>query len=55
MLVGALASAGAEKSAIADAIHALDAGAEVSFELVKRRGIGALKPENTGTCTTSWR
>jgi hypothetical protein len=43
MLVGALASAGADQSAIADAIHSLDAGAEVSFESVKRRGIGALK------------
>lgn len=43
MLVGALASAGADASAIADAIHALDTGAEVSFEPVKRRGIGALK------------
>ena len=43
MLVGALASAGADRIAIADAIHSLDAGAEVSFEPVKRRGIGALK------------
>jgi hypothetical protein len=43
MLVGALAHAGADRSAIADAIHSLDAGAEVSFEPVKRRGIGALK------------
>ena len=43
MLVGGLASAGADQSAIADAIHSLDAGAEVSFEPVKRRGIGALK------------
>lgn len=43
MLVGSLASAGADPSAIADALHSLDAGAEVSFEPVKRRGIGALK------------
>jgi len=43
MLVGALAHAGADQSAIAEAIHSLEAGAEVSFELVKRRGIGALK------------
>jgi uncharacterized protein (TIGR00299 family) protein len=43
MLVGALAHAGAPQEAIADAIHSLDAGAEVSFEPVKRRGIGALK------------
>lgn len=43
MLVGALAHAGADQSAIVDAIHSLDAGAEVSFEAVKRRGIGALK------------
>lgn len=43
MLVGALASAGAAQAAIIDAIHSLEAGAEVSFEPVKRRGIGALK------------
>jgi hypothetical protein len=43
MLVGALAHAGADQTAIADAIHSLNAGAEVSFEAVKRRGIGALK------------
>src|SRR5580692_9067656 len=43
MLVGGLAHAGADQSAIADAIHSLDIGAEVSFEPVKRRGIGALK------------
>ncbi len=43
MLVGALAHAGADQAAIADAIHSLEAGAEVSFEPVKRRGIGALK------------
>lgn len=43
MLVGALAHAGAPQQALIDAIHSLDAGAEVSFEPVKRRGIGALK------------
>ncbi len=43
MLVGGLASAGADQSIIADAIHSLNAGAEVSFESVKRRGIGAIK------------
>ena len=43
MLVGGLASAGADQTAIADAIHSLEVGAEVSFEAVKRRGIGALK------------
>jgi len=43
MLVGALAHAGADQAAIAGAIHSLDVGAEVSFEPVKRRGIGALK------------
>jgi uncharacterized protein (TIGR00299 family) protein len=43
MLVGALAHAGADQAAIIEAIHSLGAGAEVSFEPVKRRGIGALK------------
>ena len=43
MLVGALAHAGADQKLIAEAIHSLNAGAEVSFEAVKRRGIGALK------------
>jgi uncharacterized protein (TIGR00299 family) protein len=43
MLVGALAHAGADQHAIVDAIHSLEAGAEVGFEPVKRRGIGALK------------
>src|SRR5215471_18960554 len=41
MLVGALADAGASQTAIADAIASLDAGATVSFEKVKRCGIGA--------------
>jgi uncharacterized protein (TIGR00299 family) protein len=43
MRVGALADAGAGQSAIADAIAALEIGATVSFEKVKRRGIGATK------------
>jgi uncharacterized protein (TIGR00299 family) protein len=43
MLVGALAHAGADQTAITDAIHSLHAGAQVSFDAVKRRGIGALK------------
>ncbi len=43
MLVGALADAGADQNAIADAIRRLDVGATVSFEKVKRRGIGATK------------
>jgi len=43
MLVGALADAGADQAAIADAVASLDAGATVSFEKVKRCGIGATK------------
>ena len=43
MLVGALADAGADQTAITDAIGSLDAGAVVSFEKVKRCGIGATK------------
>jgi pyridinium-3,5-bisthiocarboxylic acid mononucleotide nickel chelatase len=43
MLVGALADAGADQAAITDAISGLDAGASVSFEKVKRSGIGATK------------
>lgn len=43
MLVGALADAGADQGAIVTAIHSLQAGAEVSFEPVKRRGMAALK------------
>jgi uncharacterized protein (TIGR00299 family) protein len=43
MLVGALADAGASQSAIADTIASLEAGATVSFEKVKRAGIGATK------------
>lgn len=43
MLVGALADAGAETGAIAAAVTSLEAGAVVSFEKVKRNGIGATK------------
>ena len=43
MLVGALADAGADQTAITNAIGSLDAGAVVSFEKVKRCGIGATK------------
>jgi uncharacterized protein (TIGR00299 family) protein len=43
MTVGALADGGADRDAIAAAIHSLQAGAEVSFESVKRQGIGATK------------
>ena len=43
MTVGALADAGADRDAIAAAIHSLQVGATVSFESVKRQGIGATK------------
>ena len=43
MLVGALADAGADRQAIVDAIAALETGAVVSFEKVKRCGIAATK------------
>ena len=43
MLVGALADAGADQAGIASAVHSLEAGATVSFEKVKRAGIGATK------------
>src|SRR3982751_5443557 len=43
MLVGALADAGADQAAIIEAITSLDVGASVSFEKVKRSGIGATK------------
>jgi uncharacterized protein (TIGR00299 family) protein len=43
MLVGALADAGADRNAIVGAIASLEIGATVSFEKVKRRGIGATK------------
>jgi uncharacterized protein (TIGR00299 family) protein len=43
MLVGALVDAGADCSAIGTALHSLGAGAAVSFDKVKRCGIGASK------------
>ena len=43
MLVGALADAGADQAAIIEAITSLQVGAAVSFEKVKRSGIGATK------------
>jgi uncharacterized protein (TIGR00299 family) protein len=43
MLVGALADAGADQAAIAAAVASMNAGATVSFEKVKRGGIGATK------------
>src|SRR5437879_13624020 len=43
MLVGALADAGADSAAIADALGSLGTGASVSFEKVKRCGIAATK------------
>ena len=43
MLVGALADAGADTQTVVSAIASLNAGASVSFEKVKRRGIAATK------------
>ncbi|HZT33066.1 MAG TPA: nickel pincer cofactor biosynthesis protein LarC [Bryobacteraceae bacterium] len=43
MLVGALADAGADQAAIIDAVGALETGATLSFEKVKRCGIAATK------------
>jgi pyridinium-3,5-bisthiocarboxylic acid mononucleotide nickel chelatase len=43
MLVGALADAGADQAAIIDAVASLETGAVLSFERVKRCGIGATK------------
>jgi pyridinium-3,5-bisthiocarboxylic acid mononucleotide nickel chelatase len=43
MTVGALADAGADRDAIAAAVHSLQVGAQVSFDAVKRQGIGARK------------
>jgi uncharacterized protein (DUF111 family) len=40
MLVGALADAGADQAAIVDALASLETGAALSFERVKRCGIG---------------
>lgn len=43
MLVGALADAGADQQTIATAVHSLNAGAQVSFEKVRRRDIAGTK------------
>lgn len=43
MTVGALADAGADREAIAAAVHSLHVGATVAFEAVKRRSIAATK------------
>src|SRR5215472_13610307 len=43
MLVGALADAGADTTAIADGLRSLNSGASFSFEKVKRCGIAASK------------
>lgn len=43
MLVGALADAGADPGAVVNAVASLEAGAIVSFEKVKRRGIAATR------------
>lgn len=43
MLVGALADAGGIQAAIIDALASLETGAALSFEKVKRAGIGATK------------
>jgi pyridinium-3,5-bisthiocarboxylic acid mononucleotide nickel chelatase len=43
MLVGALADAGADQAAIINAVASLETGATLSFERVKRCGIGATK------------
>jgi pyridinium-3,5-bisthiocarboxylic acid mononucleotide nickel chelatase len=43
MLVGALADAGADQPAIVEALASLETGAVLSFERVKRGGIGATK------------
>ncbi|HLK48414.1 MAG TPA: nickel pincer cofactor biosynthesis protein LarC [Bryobacteraceae bacterium] len=43
MVVGALADAGADQLAIVDAVASLEAGAVVSFEKVKRRGIAGTR------------
>ncbi len=43
MLVGALADAGADKTALTEALDSLNTGAQVSFEKVKRRGMAATK------------
>src|SRR4029077_984173 len=43
MLVGALADAGADSSAIVNALQSVASGAEISFEKVKRCGMAASK------------
>ena len=43
MTVGALAGAGADRAAIVEAIASMEIGAAVSFEDVRRAGIGAVK------------
>src|SRR5690348_6045693 len=43
MLVGALVDAGADSTAVTDALHSLGSDAVVSFEKVKRCGIAATK------------
>ncbi|MFN7997477.1 MAG: nickel pincer cofactor biosynthesis protein LarC [Bryobacteraceae bacterium] len=43
MLVGALADAGADQKAIIDGVRSLDINASLSFDRVKRCGIGATK------------
>ena len=55
MLVGALADAGADQSAVVEAVASLDAGAVVSFEKVKRRGIAATRYRVSAEETTAHR
>ncbi len=43
MLVGSLVDAGAPAESVVEAVHSLGTGATVSFEKVKRHGIGATK------------
>jgi uncharacterized protein (TIGR00299 family) protein len=49
MLVGALADAGADQGAIADAVGSLDTGAKLSFRKVQRCGIAATLFQVTNT------
>jgi uncharacterized protein (TIGR00299 family) protein len=55
MTVGALADAGADPAAISSAIASLQVGATVSFEKVKRRGIGGTKYHVTAEDTRKHR
>ncbi len=55
MLVGALADAGANQAAIIQGIESLNIGAGVSFEKVKRGGIGATKFHVTAAETRTHR